>query len=106
MMEGWGITTIEASACATPVVASDVPGLRDSVQNPHTGFLVEHGEAALFAEKIIVLLEDEDLRKRIGVNGYLWAQNFDWNMTSKKFLEAVTGESGGELILENIYERD
>ncbi|MBI2595067.1 MAG: glycosyltransferase, partial [Candidatus Colwellbacteria bacterium] len=51
-IEGWGITTIEANACGTPVVAADVPGLRDSVNNPHCGLLVEHGNHEAFAEAI------------------------------------------------------
>ena len=101
MMEGWGITTIEANACATPVVASDVPGLRDSVRNPHTGYLVKHGEAELFAEQIIELLRSEKLRMRIGENGLRWARNFDWNITSKKFLQVI--ENDEEFFLEKVY---
>src|SRR5690606_22518693 len=37
--EGWGISNIEAAACGTPTVASDSPGLRDSVRHGETGFL-------------------------------------------------------------------
>ncbi len=103
MMEGWGITTIEANACATPIVASDVPGLRDSVRNPHTGFLVRHGDASLFAEKIIELLQSDALRMRIGESGILWARNFDWNITSKKFLQVI--ENDDEYFLEKVYDQ-
>ena len=63
MMEGWGITSIEANACGTPVVASNVPGLRESVQNPHTGYLVEHGNVEKFAEKIHAIIGDKELQK-------------------------------------------
>ena len=42
--EGWGITVIEAAACGTPSLASDSPGLRDSVCHGETGFLVPHGD--------------------------------------------------------------
>ncbi len=43
--EGWGITNVEAAACGTPSLASDSPGLRDSVRHGETGFLVPHGSA-------------------------------------------------------------
>ena len=42
--EGWGITNLEAAACATPVVASNSPGIRESVRDGETGFLVPHGD--------------------------------------------------------------
>ena len=43
--EGWGITVMEAAACGTPSLASDSPGLRDSVRDGETGYLVPHGDA-------------------------------------------------------------
>ena len=42
--EGWGLSVIEAGACATPVVASNSPGLCESVVDGKTGFLVRHGD--------------------------------------------------------------
>ena len=42
--EGWGLTVIEANQCGLPVVASDRPGLRDSVQDGETGALVPYGD--------------------------------------------------------------
>ena len=47
--EGWGLTVIEANAVGTPVVASDSPGLRDSVLDGKTGFLVPHGDVEALA---------------------------------------------------------
>jgi glycosyltransferase involved in cell wall biosynthesis len=92
MMEGWGITTIEANACGTPVVAADVPGLRDSVKNPHTGYLVEHGNADLMAEKIAQILTDEKLRAEMSLSAIDWAKNFDWELSSRKGLEILYAE--------------
>ena len=43
--EGWGITNLEAAACGTPVVASNSPGIRESVRDGETGYLVPHGDA-------------------------------------------------------------
>ena len=88
-MEGWGITTVEANACGTPVVASNVPGLRDSVSNPHTGFLVEYGRSDAFAEKIILLMKDKKLNEEKQRNAIKWAQNFDWEKSSIAFLKIL-----------------
>ncbi len=89
-MEGWGITTIEANACATPAVASDVPGLRDSIKNPHTGILVEYGNYKNFADSIIKLIEDRKLWKEMSRESLNWAQNFDWDASADKFLRILT----------------
>jgi glycosyltransferase involved in cell wall biosynthesis len=44
--EGWGLTVVEAGACATAVVAADSPGLRDSVRRDLTGLLVPYSDVA------------------------------------------------------------
>lgn len=89
-MEGWGITSIEANACGTPVVASNVPGLRDSVQNPHTGYLVEYGNPAAFAEKIDLLISNSKQRHFMEQESLDWAAKFDWNEQAEKALEVMT----------------
>lgn len=89
LMEGWGITTIEANACGTPVVASRVPGLMDSVHNPHTGFLVPYGNVTAFADKITLLLQDHELRNRISANSLSWAKCFDWDASAVRFLSLM-----------------
>lgn len=89
-MEGWGITTIEANACGTPIIASNVPGLRDSVKDGETGYLVQRGDALAFSEKIIKIILDKELREKMGQEGASWAKNFDWNKTSEKFLKIIS----------------
>jgi glycosyltransferase involved in cell wall biosynthesis len=59
--EGWGLTVVEANACGVPVVASDRPGLRDSVVDGLTGFLVPYGDSTAFGEKAVLLLTDRAL---------------------------------------------
>ena len=89
MMEGWGITTIEANACGTPVVASDVPGLRDSVHNPTSGLLVPHGDEAKFADTIVKMIGDERLRRKLSQGAQLWAAQFDWDKSATKSLRIL-----------------
>ena len=84
-MEGWGITSIEANACGTPVVASNVPGLRDSVKNPHSGFLVPYGDVELFADRITFLLKNKNVRRQMSGQAVHWAKKFEWDKSVKKF---------------------
>lgn len=106
-MEGWGITTIEANACGTPVIASNVPGLRDSVKDGETGYLVPRGDAGAFSDKIIKIILDKETREKMGREGASWAKNFDWNKTSEKFLSVMSqdlpksGERGSLKLLDN-----
>jgi len=94
-MEGWGISIIEASASETAVVASDVPGLRDSVKNPSSGLLVEKGNPEEFAKAIIKLISDEKLRGNFEKEGKKWAENFTWDNSAEKFINII-GVNNGE----------
>lgn len=77
--EGWGISNLEAAACGTPTVASDSPGLRDSVVDGATGFLVPHGDIAALAERLARVLRDAQLRERLGTGARDFAQRFSWD---------------------------
>ncbi len=88
-MEGWGIVVIEANACGTPVVASDIPGLRDSVKDADTGYLVEYGDTKGFAEKISLIIRDRSLREELSKEARIWAENFSWDKSSKEFLHVI-----------------
>lgn len=89
MKEGWGITTIEANACGTPVVASNVPGLRESVNNPETGYLVSYGDIGELADKVVSILSDESLRSEMNKNSQSWAKKFSWKHSAEKFIGMV-----------------
>jgi glycosyltransferase involved in cell wall biosynthesis len=88
--EGWGLTVIEANACATPVVAAEAPGLIDSVLDRETGFLYPHSDVKAMAGYIARLLKDEQLRKRMGARGFRWANEFTWQNAADK-IEMVIG---------------
>lgn len=72
--EGFGVAVLEAMASGLPVVASDVGGLREIVEDGKTGFLVPPRDPAAFAEKIRLLLGDPDLRAAMGAAGRRRAQ--------------------------------
>ncbi len=87
--EGWGLTVIEANACGTPAVAFAVPGLKDSIQNGETGLLVENRSSDAFAERIIELLKDEELRKRLSVAALKHAQQFSWDKAAEEYMNIM-----------------
>ncbi|MDQ6886983.1 MAG: glycosyltransferase family 4 protein [Gemmatimonadota bacterium] len=76
--EGWGITNFEAAACGTPVVASNSPGLRESVLDGETGFLVPHGDVDALALALDRLAGDPALVSRLGIRGRRFAEGFSW----------------------------
>ncbi|MFN2566886.1 MAG: glycosyltransferase family 4 protein [Gemmatimonadaceae bacterium] len=77
--EGWGITNLEAAASGTPVVASDSPGIRESVRNGETGFLVAHGDVAAMAGAMRTLAESSALVRRLGERARRFAEGFTWD---------------------------
>ena len=76
--EGWGITNMEAAACGTPSIASDSPGLRDSVRHGETGFLVPHGDVGALAERMLALAGDRALTERLGQAARRFAESLTW----------------------------
>ena len=82
--EGWGLTVIESNACGTPVLASNVPGLRDAIKDGTTGILYPYGNVGELTQKMVELLTDDVLRARLGQSAVEWAKTFDWNIVAKR----------------------
>ena len=76
--EGWGITNLEAAACGTPVVASRSPGLRESVRDGETGFLVPHGDVDALAAAMGRIAASAELVAALGSRGRVFAEGFTW----------------------------
>lgn len=76
--EGWGITVMEAAACGTPSLASDSPGLRDSVRDGITGILVPHGDVAAMAAAMCRLADDPLLVATLGAAARRHAEQLTW----------------------------
>jgi glycosyltransferase involved in cell wall biosynthesis len=82
--EGWGITNLEAAACATPVVASNSPGIRESVRDGRTGFLVAHGDVPAMAAAMRRLAESRALVDELGVQARAFAEGFTWENAAEQ----------------------
>ena len=80
--EGWGLSNLEAAACGTPTVASDAPGLRESVRDGQTGFLVPHGDVAAWARRLEQIAGDEELRHRLSAAARRHASRFSWERSA------------------------
>ena len=84
--EGWGITNLEAAACGTPVVASDAPGLRESVRDGETGFLVPHGDLDALAACMDRFAASPALVAQMGRTGRAFAETFTWERAAHQTL--------------------
>lgn len=87
--EGWGLTVTEANACGVPVVASDVPGLRDAVIDGESGLLYEYGNIEQLTEKILLILRDKNMQTRLSKGALNYAQSLNWDASAKIMLEVI-----------------
>ncbi len=92
--EGWGLTVLEANACGTPVIASNVQGLRDAVKDNETGLLYPYGDVHDLSAKILSLLTDHQLRNRLTTGAIAWAKEFDWEIAAKQTMELLEKRVG------------
>ena len=77
--EAFGNVTLEAMACALPVVAAVATGATNLVRDCETGMLVEPGDADGFADALEAYAKNPDLRRRHGEAGLADAQKMDWD---------------------------
>lgn len=81
--EGWGLTNVEAEACGTPVVASDSPGIRESVRHGETGFLVRHGDVPAMAAAFDRLAASPTMVAEMGAKARAFAESFTWDRCAR-----------------------
>ncbi len=97
--EGWGLTVMEAAACGTPSLASDSPGLRDSVLNGRTGYLVAHNDPAALATRMLELAGEPALVERLGREARRAALSWSWEdaaaATEQHLMALIAGGHGG-----------
>ena len=86
--EGFGLVVVEANACGTPTIATNVPGLRETVRNNETGILVDRNVDAL-AVAIKRVLNDNQLRERLSRQAVEWSVMFDWNRTALEMMNVM-----------------
>ena len=86
MAEGFGISIVEASACGLAVVGGRSGGIPDAVREGETGILVDPDRPEAVAAGVVQLLQDDDLRGRLGANGRRAAETFyNWERVGRDF---------------------
>lgn len=94
--EGWGLTVMEAAQLKVPTIASDVPGLRDSVRHGRTGILFPAGDALKCAEAMACVYLDSDLRRSMGWAAKQYAASFSWDDAAAKTMEILVKAAEGK----------
>jgi len=89
MIEGFGITVIEANATGTPVIASRVNGLKDSVDEGKTGLLCTPKSVDEFYQSMLLICENDVLRNELSQNAYTWSKQFSWKKSGLKFMDTI-----------------
>jgi glycosyltransferase involved in cell wall biosynthesis len=85
--EPFGITPVEAMACARPVIGADTGGIRYSVRDGKTGWLVPPKDPDALADRLAVLARDSLMRRRMGEAGLRRArERFTWEQVSRELL--------------------
>lgn len=87
--EGWGMVNTEAQRCGTPCITFDSPGLKETVKDGFSGFIIKYGNWEEMAEKVIYLIENNDLREKMYRNAFEWSKNFDWDKSSIEFEKSL-----------------
>ncbi len=88
--ESFGLVALEAQACGTPVVAAGVGGLRSIVRHGQTGFLVQPGAGAAFAERVWRILSDRPLATNMGRLAVCGSSDFSWERSADELSDLYT----------------
>jgi D-inositol-3-phosphate glycosyltransferase len=84
--ESFGMVALEAMACGTPVVASQVGGLAFLVQDGETGFTVPTSDPSALADRLATLMNDAGLREQLGRNAAEFARGYGWNIIARRLV--------------------
>jgi D-inositol-3-phosphate glycosyltransferase len=96
--ESFGMVALEAMACGTPVIASQVGGLAFLVQDGVTGYHVPDGDHDMLCERLNALLGDASLRRTLGQNAAGYAQDYAWAKIARQIVEIYNELANGTLV--------
>jgi phosphatidylinositol alpha-mannosyltransferase len=90
----FGITLLEAMACGTPIVCSDIVGFREVVAHERDALLFPCGDHEQLADTLVRLLDDPDLRTRLGAGGRAGALGYGWPRVADAILDVYARVRG------------
>jgi D-inositol-3-phosphate glycosyltransferase len=85
--ESFGMVALEAMACGKPVVASQVGGLAYLIQDGVTGFTVPVDDPQELASRLMILINDEELRQRMGAQAASFASQYSWEKIALRIVD-------------------
>jgi glycosyltransferase involved in cell wall biosynthesis len=85
--EPFGLTVLEGAASGKPVITTNKSGASELVDNWKNAVVVKAGDSADLAKAMIRLLEDKELRKRVGKNATTLANKYSWKLAAKETLK-------------------
>ncbi|HZU87508.1 MAG TPA: glycosyltransferase family 4 protein, partial [Anaerolineaceae bacterium] len=88
--ESFGMVALEAMACGTPVVASQVGGLAFLVQDGETGYVVPDGDSEALGERLRMLLSQPELRRKLGEQAARYAKNYAWPEIAQRIVDVYS----------------
>jgi phosphatidylinositol alpha-mannosyltransferase len=90
----FGITLLEAMACETPVVCSDILGFRDVVANEREALMVPCGDRDALADALVRVLDDEGLAIQLGTTGRQNSLEYSWARVTSRVLDVYQNVLG------------
>jgi D-inositol-3-phosphate glycosyltransferase len=95
--ESFGMVALEAMACGTPVIASQVGGLAFLVQNGVTGYSIPDQDPDALADSLKKLLGDSTVREEMGKRAAEYAREYSWPLISTQILDVYKEICRGEI---------
>ena len=88
--EGFGLVLVEALGCQCAAVVTDLPAFQDIIIDGKTGLVVSQKNIQQIAEKVILLLNDYELGRSMGIEGRRFVlKNYDWGIIEQKYVDLI-----------------
>ncbi len=91
LYESFGMVALEAMACGTPVIASEVGGLGYLVQDGVTGYTIPDSDPKALCDKLSLLLGDAHLRETMGLGASQYALDYAWENIATQMIDVYQG---------------
>ena len=85
--EGISATLLEAMACKTPIIATNIGGNKELLENNDAGILIESGDSKTLLKKIVELINDKNLQEKISTSAYAEVQRYDWSNIGQSYVD-------------------